>query len=90
MHQATGQPHCLRLHGSLTNLPNPPSMYACRRAVLLMQNDVTSRIEAENVLTGLSEGQVDQRGQASGMPAGGKSEDRHEGLSRDYKGWVGE
>ena len=57
--------------------PNLTNLRACRRAVLLMQNDVTSRIEAENVLTGLSEGQVrgetrdkkgGEQGAGSGMP----------------------
>ena len=30
----------------------------CRNAIMLTQNDVTDRIKAENVLTGLFEGQV--------------------------------
>ena len=46
-----------------------------------MQNDVTSRIEAENVLTGLSEGQV------LGETGGGQGGECLQGASQRIAAW---
>lgn len=56
MHRAV---HCIEAYSyALLDMAPCINMCACRCAVLLMQNEVTSRIEAENVLTEMSEGQV--------------------------------